>query len=302
MPPIVRRLRIAILVDDQATNGLTAEHGFSLWVEADDQRILFDTGLATALLTNADRMGISLNQTDHLVLSHGHDDHTGGIKDVLSRSPDVHVHCHPAAVLPRYTKRGDQLVSLAMPAAARRALGDMPPERLDWTTGSRSLFPGVGITGPIPRLAHFEEAYGHYLLDADGTAVDQFEDDMALWLNTSEGLVVCVGCCHAGLVNTLNSARRCSHTSHLHAVIGGFHLLRASDERLQCTLAALTELRPDLIIPCHCTGNRFVEALRLEFGGRVSAGRAGATYVFGGSIDWEKIDDENRYKPLVCLC
>ena len=274
-------IKVTILVDDQATDGLMAEHGLSLWIEAGDRRILFDTGQTTALIDNAQTLGSALDRTECLVLSHGHYDHTGAVQEVISRSRAVHVYCHPAATLSRYSKRNDRLKPVGMPVAATRALEAVPPERLHWVTRSRTLFPGAGLTGPIPRLAGFEDAGGSHFLDCAGIQPDPFDDDMALWLNTSKGLIVCVGCCHAGLVNTLNQVRHCSHASRIHAVIGGLHLSEVSDERLQRTLAGLMELGPDMIVPCHCTGERFVESLRLAFGDRSSPGRAGATYVFG---------------------
>jgi 7,8-dihydropterin-6-yl-methyl-4-(beta-D-ribofuranosyl)aminobenzene 5'-phosphate synthase len=269
-------------VDDKAADGLVSEHGFSMWIEADDRRILFDTGQTTASLDNAGKLGICIDRTDHIVLSHGHDDHTGALHEVVRRSPHARVHCHPAAVHPRYSKRDDQFVSIAMPTAGCRALRGISPERLEWTTGCHTLLPGVGLTGPISRLTDFEDSGSHYFLDRDGERIDRVEDDMALWVNTSKGLVVCVGCCHSGLANTLNQALRCSRTSQILAVIGGFHLLRATDGQLQLTVAALLELSPDRIVPCHCTGKRFVDALRLSFGDRMSPGQAGVTYSIGG--------------------
>lgn len=274
-------VKITVLADNRAVDGLESEHGLSLWIEAGDRRILFDTGQTTVALDNARKLGIELDQPDFLVLSHGHYDHTGGVHEIIGRSGAVQAYCHPAVTLPRYSKRDDRFKSVGMPMAPLRALEVVPPERLHWVTSSCTLFPGAGLTGPIPRLVDFENAGGRHFLDRTGIQPDPFDDDMALWLNTGQGLVVCVGCCHAGLTNTLNQALRCSHAARIHAVIGGFHLWESSGQRLQQTLGALMELNPDMIIPCHCTGERFMESLRLSLGDRSSPGRAGAKYRFG---------------------
>jgi len=85
-------MRVIVLIDNEAENGLAAEHGFSAWVEAADRRILFDTGQGPALAENAVRLGIDRRRVDDLVLSHGHYDHPGGVARVLERARDVHIY------------------------------------------------------------------------------------------------------------------------------------------------------------------------------------------------------------------
>jgi len=150
-----------------------------------------------------------------------------------------------------------------------------------WTTRALQLTAGVGITGPIPRLTDYEGTGGPFFIDADGQQRDPILDDLALWVRTDQGLVVIVGCSHAGVVNTLRHALGVSGESRLHAVLGGFHLAEASEVRLTRTMAALWELGPDLIVPCHCTGGAAVERLRQTFGARVVPGSAGAVFRLG---------------------
>jgi Metal-dependent hydrolases of the beta-lactamase superfamily II len=111
-----------------------------------------------------------------------------------------------------------------------------------------------------------------------------FYDDMALWIRTEMGLVVVLGCGHAGVINTLAHSLHVSGAARIHAVLGGFHLREASDTRINHTMSALGKFAPDVIVPCHCTGNRPIEALKTTFGERVHLGSAGATYTFGGSV------------------
>jgi 7,8-dihydropterin-6-yl-methyl-4-(beta-D-ribofuranosyl)aminobenzene 5'-phosphate synthase len=274
--------RITILVDNKAAEGLLGEHGFSAWIEVAGRRLLFDTGQGTALAGNADRLGIDLHTADTLVLSHGHYDHTGGVPLFIARVPTAEIYVHPAATGPRYSLRDCVAKPIAMPAAARTAL-EVHPVGVRWTTRSQQLATCLGLTGPIPRLTDFEDTGGPFFVDADGVQPDPITDDLALWMRTDRGLVVVVGCSHAGLVNTLRHALKLSGEPRLHAVLGGFHLGEARAVRLDRTMAELQELRPDLIVPCHCTGDAAVERLGRSFGERVVPGSAGAVFRFGGT-------------------
>jgi 7,8-dihydropterin-6-yl-methyl-4-(beta-D-ribofuranosyl)aminobenzene 5'-phosphate synthase len=119
--------KITILIDNQAGAGLVAEHGFSLWIETGERRILFDTGQSSAFEKNARVLGIDLAATDILVLSHGHYDHTGGVSLGLRRAGKAVLYCHPGAVHPRYGVRNDRSKSLQMPLNAMRAI-----DKLSW--------------------------------------------------------------------------------------------------------------------------------------------------------------------------
>lgn len=274
-------LSITLVVDNSASGALRSEHGFAAWVELPNERLLFDTGQGPVLCENAAALGIDLRAADLLVLSHGHFDHTGGVPAVVELAPGVCVHLHQAATGARYSIRQGKARSIGMPDEARAALEALPPQRVAWTTDPVELQEGVGLTGAIPRHTDFEDPGGPFFIDAAGTRADPIPDDQALWLRTERGLVVLVGCSHAGLINTLRHARRLSGEPRLHAVIGGFHLVAASDLRLQRTVEALKQLELDLIVPCHCTGDAATEVLKQSLGERVVAGAAGARYTFG---------------------
>jgi 7,8-dihydropterin-6-yl-methyl-4-(beta-D-ribofuranosyl)aminobenzene 5'-phosphate synthase len=273
---------ITILVDNQASEDLAAEHGFSAWIEAAGKKLLFDTGQGPALASNLGGLGVTLRSTDFLILSHGHYDHTGGVPLVIENAPAVHVYCHPTATSPRYAIRDGAAKAIGLPQASRLALERLSQERLHWTTRALEITPGVGLTGPIPRLTDYEDVGGPFFLDAEGKHPDPIHDDMALWIRSEKGLVVILGCGHAGVINTLTHALRVSGASRIHAVLGGFHLREASEARMDYTLSALGKFAPDVIIPCHCTGERPMQELKRAFGARVHLGSAGAIHDFGG--------------------
>jgi len=271
---------ITLLVDNQAGAGLIAEHGLSMWIESEGQRILFDTGQGSAFARNARVLGIDLKKTDILVLSHGHYDHTGGIPHVLQHGRKVNVYGHPGLAQPRYSIRDGRPRPIQMPRESAVALGRLPPEYFHGVQQPEGLSGKIGVTGPIPRETTYEDTGGPFFLDPEGRREDPIPDDLALWIRTDDGLIICVGCSHAGLVNTLNYVRRLNGELRVRAVIGGFHLNHASDTRLDRTAAMLLSLEPDLVVPCHCTGDRAVAALRAALGERVSPGAAGMTYRF----------------------
>jgi 7,8-dihydropterin-6-yl-methyl-4-(beta-D-ribofuranosyl)aminobenzene 5'-phosphate synthase len=138
----------------------------------------------------------------------------------------------------------------------------------------------IGITGPIPRKTSFEDTGGPFYLDPQGKRTDPIEDDLALWIRTDKGAIVCVGCSHAGVVNTCLHVQSLSQGLRVRAIIGGLHLVNAGRERLEQTVAALRRLEPDMLVPSHCTGEPAVVALRGALGDRVSPGAAGMTFRF----------------------
>ena len=276
-------LSITLLVDNESPPELAAEHGFAAWIETGEQCILFDSGQQTALAHNAQRLAIDLSQANALVLSHGHYDHSGGVPDFLAANTRAAVLFGRGLGVTRFSCHPDQAArAIGIGDAVDRVLRDLPAQRRSEIAAPCHLAPSIGISGPIPRRTAFEDTGGPFFLDAERTIPDLVGDELAMWFATRKGLVVLTGCCHSGLVNTIDHLRRISGIERIHAIVGGLHLLNASAERLEQTTRFIADCAPDLLIPCHCTGQHVVEQLRLACGAqRVRAGRAGQQYRFG---------------------
>lgn len=267
--------QITVLADNKADKDLIHEHGLALWIETAGKKILLDTGQGKSLLPNAALLGIDLRGTDALVLSHGHYDHTGAVADILRVAPDADIYLHPASFLPRYSLRGGEARSVQMPGAAMSPIIAHPEQKVHWINGFTTVTGAVILTGPIPRETDFEDTGGPFFLDPDGKRPDLVVDDLALCSVTDEGLVICTGCCHSGIVNTLRHIMLRTGENRVKKIIGGLHLVNASRERLEKTAEELNKLRIEELVPCHCTGDDAVEYLSKNLTCRVTQGYVG---------------------------
>ncbi len=258
-------IQVTVVCDNHAHGDLQAEHGLAFWIQSTADCLLFDTGSGETLLPNAASLGIPLGECQRVVLSHGHYDHSGG----LARLWQLGVHCpvlaHPDALLPRYSRHPDKPVrSIGMPTPIVTQLWQLPTQLRQWSTSPRWLDSWWGTSGEIPRQEPLEDVGGPFFLDAEGCAPDLIEDDLALWLNTPRGLVIVLGCCHSGLINTITHIRRVTGIEKVAGILGGLHLLHAKEPRLAHTLDFLRQCQLDFLRPGHCTGDAVIERLQRQ--------------------------------------
>jgi 7,8-dihydropterin-6-yl-methyl-4-(beta-D-ribofuranosyl)aminobenzene 5'-phosphate synthase len=254
---------VTTLVENTTSGpGLLAEHGLSFWIEYGDKRILFDTGQSDLLIHNAKALKIDLAQADAIVLSHGHYDHTGGLSTVLGIAPEARIYLHPAAIEPKFSRSSLKTCPIGMPDSAKQAIRNREIVR---TELPRQVFGGIGITGQVPRLNDFEDVGGPFFIDENCQEPDQLLDDQALFIESSKGLVLVLGCAHAGVVNTLHHIAELSRKKHFYAVMGGMHLLNASIDRIERTANVFREYNLQRMGPAHCTGSKAAERFRSVF-------------------------------------
>lgn len=274
-------IRITVLVDNTAhVPGLKTEHGLAFWVETEHGRVLFDTGQGTALTYNAQALNIDLAGADAIALSHGHYDHSGGLAQAWLDPVRTPVYLHPEASRSRYRVDTNHAKEIGMPEHVRSMLMNHVPS-VRPVTRPTEILSGIRLTGPIPRQ-HPEEELDRepFFLDVRGTEPDPFEDDQAMYIMTHTGVIVLLGCAHAGVVNTLDYIRRLTGGMPVRAILGGTHLRNAGRARLDWTLARLREHDPQILAPMHCTGETAATAMADAFGPRHRPGGTGATFSF----------------------
>lgn len=261
-------LKITVLVENTAGRlGVLAEHGLSFLIETGGENVLFDTGQGFVLTHNLNRLGRRLDDVETVVLSHGHYDHTGGLHTAVSLMNKPTVYAHPAAAHPKFRRNADgSSRSIGIPDPDLKALTES-----NWiqTDAPIDLPGGLHLTGPVPRIASFEDVGGPFYRDEACTHPDPIEDDQAAFIQTAHGTVVILGCAHAGLINTLQYIQNLTDNRPIHTVIGGMHLHSASEERITKTIEALRIVDIRSIFACHCTGVDAASRLWNEFPGRV---------------------------------
>jgi 7,8-dihydropterin-6-yl-methyl-4-(beta-D-ribofuranosyl)aminobenzene 5'-phosphate synthase len=270
--------RITILIDNTAYGAaLKAEHGLSLWFEYGSKKILFDTGQSDMLIQNAKTLGINLAEADAIVISHGHYDHTGGLYAVLSIAAKTKIYLHPAATEPKFSQKNSKAKSIGMSGSAKEAVQG---RHIIWTATPAAIFPGMSVTGQVPRLNDYEDVGGSFFGDENCRKPDELLDDQSLFIQSSKGLVVVLGCGHAGVVNILDYISKLTGKNKMYAVIGGMHLLNASQTRIAKTIEAFKKYDIQKIAPLHCTGQKAAEKIKNAFGEKYISAAAGTKLIF----------------------
>jgi 7,8-dihydropterin-6-yl-methyl-4-(beta-D-ribofuranosyl)aminobenzene 5'-phosphate synthase len=260
-------IKITTLSENTADLGCLAEWGLSMLIEADGQKILFDTGAGIAALHNAQLLDIDLAAIDKIVLSHGHHDHTGGLRDILKvMGKQVEVIAHPDIWASKYGRRGKNPAHFAGVPFSRELLEDLGAH-FNLTHQPVHLTGSFLTTGEIPMISSYEKIDSGLFDKKTGEMLpDELKDDLALAIDTEYGLVVILGCAHRGIINTLRHAQKLTGKELIYAAIGGTHLLNASEDRLQKTSAELHEMGVQYLGVSHCTGFEASACLAQEFG------------------------------------
>jgi 7,8-dihydropterin-6-yl-methyl-4-(beta-D-ribofuranosyl)aminobenzene 5'-phosphate synthase len=263
-------LRITTLSENTAgSRDLLAEWGLSFLIETGNETILFDTGKTITAAHNVDSLGADLKQVSKIVLSHGHYDHTGGLRQVLRRMhKEVEIIAHPDVWASKYSRRKgkrDRYTGLPFQREELESLGAV----FSLTTESLKVAENCFTTGEVPMVTDYETIDSRLFVRTEaGWQPDPLLDDLALVIKTELGLVVVLGCAHRGIINTLYHARQITGVESIYAVLGGAHLIDAPQERVRKTIAALKELDVQKLGLCHCTGLPAITTLAHEFGER----------------------------------
>lgn len=310
-PVPVDRLEVYVLIDNYVDGGLPpstgvcryslnhegklpinsylAEHAISLmvtaYVENKYYRIILDAGCSPeALPHNIEFGNVDLNRVTDVVISHGHEDHMGALPQLLARIPNpARVYAHPTAFhSPRYYL-ADSGELLKQPVFEREWILSAKAELIETPDPLLIGDDLYLITGEIPRKNEFEKALPGSLMEVDGELEpDNIIDDQAIIVVLKHhGLVILTGCAHAGVINTVDFARRLTGIDRVYAVIGGFHLSgEPFQQALEPTLDALKRIDPKVLVPMHCTGIEAKALFFKEMPDRIKVSGVGTTFHF----------------------
>lgn len=256
---VARRYRVS------PGRSIHAEHGLSYFIEASVEgktgRCMFDFGLdAAGVINNMELLGLDVARADAFALSHGHLDHWTAAVEILAQDRAGFVSGTPfyvgkEAFLHRYSHNpgtGELQDIGQLDRAALEASGVTIVE-IERPT---EMISGAYLTGDIDRTTPYETTSPNLLVKrGENLLPDDFRGEQALFFNLrNRGLVVLSGCAHAGIVNTVRHVQRISGIETVHAILGGFHLVNAAEERIWSTISDIKDINPDVVVPAHCTG------------------------------------------------
>jgi len=258
-------VKVSALIDNTThyEGPIFAENGISLFIEIElgdiVTRVLMDTGMSQDLiLKNSKEMGVNLGQTDVIIISHSHYDHTGGLLKTLTEiRRRVPVIMHPDVFKPKYAilpSLGIHNLTYAGIPFLREEVEDKGGA-LVLSKEPVPITENVMTTGEIARVTEFEKVDGFYVVENGTFRKDDLLDDQALVIKMADdSLVVFTGCSHSGIINTVRHALRLTDAKSVRAIIGGFHLIDATNDRIERTVQELEKIAPSVIAPMHCTG------------------------------------------------
>jgi len=263
-------MRAQILLENETSRpDLVAENGLSVWLESGSSRIVFDTGPSEVAIRNAREMGIEVAAADIIVVSHGHNDHAGGLAPFAQIAGGAAIYVGENFTNPRYKRTDDGLKTIGLDVRTVNAVS----HRLRIAQDGQSLVPGVTALTAFPSEYPRPASNRDLLVGGlDGIRPDLFADELALLIDTKSGPVLVTGCSHRGIANIVIKARE--RAGRLAAVIGGFHLRDDSPEEIRRVCECLAGT--DRVLAGHCTGAASIDVLRSELGAAVERIRTGS--------------------------
>ena len=251
-----------IILSTMLSDTYIGEWGFSALIEADGKKILFDAGSReNTVLQNAKELNINLNNIENVFLSHNHKDHTGGLINLKKNFPNSFSKAHVGEGIfySRPNSREGEHYILKNKDIIERLVTSFITH-----TKPSQILPGIWTTGKIKRK--YDEKNWSLLgkmIDSNGKSVeDIIPEDQSLFFDTNKGIVLVSGCGHAGLINTLEHVKKIFPKRPIYKIIGGFHLLKLNDEKLEWTATKMIEAGVKFFVGAHCTGINSTYSIR----------------------------------------
>jgi 7,8-dihydropterin-6-yl-methyl-4-(beta-D-ribofuranosyl)aminobenzene 5'-phosphate synthase len=271
-------MKATVLIDNNPhpTNRYAVEHGLSIWFQADGFNWLFDVGASDLFYRNAKAIGISIEDIDYLILSHGHSDHTGGLEKFLSINDKATVFM--SANITGKSFRSYR-TGIGRDIGIDHSHSKKQKERFTFIEENTQITENVTLMCRFSSL-YEKPAANRLLFRSDSVNEEQpddFNHEITATINSAEGLTVLSGCSHNGILNILNDCKKPYPDSNITTCIGGTHLPDGSaeckhetDAEIRQIAQTISEQYPRLkLITGHCTGNNaskiFREVLKDKF-------------------------------------
>lgn len=259
-------IKITTLIEDTSEDSkLKCEHGLSIYIETPSCNILFDTGSTGDFVYNAKTLGIDLNKTNYMILSHAHYDHCGGVRkffDEVLYYPEVYVNKYFFQNSNKFKMLGDNSYKYLGIDFGENYFSEknIPINYLQEDVFQ--LEPSIYLCGNFNKKTTCElQNDGMLIKKGDSYVQDTFKEEIALVMHTNKGLVVLLGCSHVGVIGMLESIER-RLNKNIYAILGGTHLINADEKKIEKVIKKLESMNIKLIGVSHCTGELAINSLK----------------------------------------
>ncbi|MFO7716499.1 MBL fold metallo-hydrolase [Desulfosarcina sp.] len=272
-------VKLTILCDNSVGRpfGVVGEHGFACFIETENGNVLFDAGQGMGICGNATALGKNLASLRAVAVSHGHYDHTGGLPQVLSHTGPIPVYGHPDIFAQRTWSDGKSTRYIGIPH--RMSYLESLGAQFHLSGNPVEIIPGIHLSGEVPRRNDFEKPDANMTLHPRGAKAvcpDPIADDLSLVVDSEKGLILVLGCAHAGMINIFNHVLAVFKRNRIYAVIGGTHLGFAQPDQFARTVEAIDRYGIERMGVSHCTGLEKAAMLHAHLGKRFFFGCVGA--------------------------
>ncbi|MGN0801431.1 MAG: MBL fold metallo-hydrolase [Candidatus Faecivicinus sp.] len=274
-------MKIVVLIENTAPDGLEPEWGLSLWIEYRGKKYLLDAGGSDKFVANAEKLDVSLAEAEAAILSHAHFDHSGGLEAFCALNDRAPVYVRREAEENCYSKHGLIRVYIGV----QRGMLSRLNGRIVRVDGDGSIGEGITLVPhKQPDMIKRGRRAKMYIREGRRFSPDEFKHEQSLVMEVREGLVIFNSCSHGGVDSILDEVARTFPGRPILAMIGGFHLVRTPPREVHALARRLRAMGASELYTGHCTGNRAMEILEEELPGKVHRMQTGSRFEVGTDI------------------